>query len=352
MLTSDWLIHRDNAINWILNAQSATPDGGVSAYYHIDKGYCKTSYPEVTGYIVPTFFDAAALTGEARYRDAAIEMMDWVTSVQLDTGAATSMDFSTPYVFDTGQDILGWVRAYEETHNGIYLDVAIKAGDWLTSVQRPDGWFPTTAYSNDTHTYHSRVAWALLRLSEVSQRSSYRDVAIRNLNWALSRQGENGWFDIGANDEMTHFIAYSGRGILESGMLLEEERYLESARRLADALLELQLENGMLYGRYDPHWAHTVNWCCVTGDLQVAIIWLRLYRITGDEAYRRAAESAIEHATLTQNIESSEKGIRGGIPGSKPIDGGYCPNHYLSWATKFYIDAIHLTLAPSFVLTG
>ncbi len=344
--------HRDLAVDWILNAQNVGPDSGVSAYYHIDSGYCQTSYPEVTGYIVPTMFDTAILTGEQRYRDAAIEMIDWVTSVQLDTGAATSMDFSTPYVFDTGQDILGWVRVYEETHNAIYLDAAINAGDWLSSIQQPDGWFPTTAYSKSTHTYHSRVAWALLRLSEVSQRSIYRDMAILNLNWVVSKQQDNGWFDISANDEITHLIAYTGRGLLEASVLLGTDDYLQSARRLADVLLEIQLDSGRLYGRYDFRWHPTVEWHCVTGDLQIAIIWLRLYHMTGNEDYHRGAKSAIVHVTKIQNIESSEKGIRGGIPGSDPLGGDYCPRQYLSWGTKFYIDAVHLMLDYCFVLMG
>ncbi len=45
---------RQAALDWILRAQRATPDNGVSAYYHTSDGYCPTSYPEVTGYIVET----------------------------------------------------------------------------------------------------------------------------------------------------------------------------------------------------------------------------------------------------------------------------------------------------------
>lgn len=352
----NWLIRRDQAVNWILNAQRATPDGGVSAYYHLESGYYPKSYPEVTGYIVPTMFDTATLTGETRYKDAAIEMTDWVASVQLKTGAnagaVTSMDFSTPYVFDTGQAMLGWVRSFEETENHLYLGAAIEAGDWLALTQRFDGWLPTTAYSNDTHTYHSRVDWALLRLYQVARMSLYKEVAIRNLEWVLSKQQDNGWFDLGAKDEITHFIAYTGRGLLESGILLGEDRYLRASKRLADVLLELQLDNGMLYGRYDAKWQKTVDWCCVTGDLQIAIIWLRLYSVTNDQDYYRAAKLAIERATNSQNIKSDEVGVRGGIPGSDPINGGYYPYQYLSWATKFYIDAVHLMLNPSYVLTG
>jgi hypothetical protein len=30
---------------------------------------------------------------------------------------------------------------------------------------------------------------------------------------------------------------------------------------------------------------------------------------------------------------------RGGIKGSFPVFGGYCPYQYLNWASKFFIDA-------------
>lgn len=61
-VTRDWLLqgghtqnkdgpvlHREHATNWILKAQKATPNGGVSAWYDLSTGYCPTSYPEVTG---------------------------------------------------------------------------------------------------------------------------------------------------------------------------------------------------------------------------------------------------------------------------------------------------------------
>ena len=33
------------------------------------------------------------------------------------------------------------------------------------------------------------------------------------------------------------------------------------------------------------------------------------------------------------------EGIRGGVKGSHPVDGGYGPFEYLNWAAKFSIDA-------------
>jgi len=343
MKRTDLVLRRQRAALWILNAQKATKDGGVSAWYNLETGYCATSYPEVTGYIIPTMFDLYKLTGEEKYRDAAIEMADWITSVQLESGAVTSMDFKTPYVFDTGQDIAGWLQAYKETNSTRYKVAAERGGMWLTSMQREDGSFSVTPFSNATHTYHARVSWMLLQLYEATGNDIFKNVAIKNLNWVADSQQPNGWCAPTSSDT-THFIAYAGRGLLESSQILEDETYFMVAQKLADALLTLQLDDGSLYGSYDTSWRPVVSPSCLTGNLQTAIIWLRLHTITGDEKYRFAAEKMVAYVSSTQDITSSNSGINGGIAGSEPIDGSYAPNAYLSWAAKFYIDAINLLL--------
>jgi len=363
-VTRDWLLqgghtqnkdgpilHRQHAANWILNAQKATPNGGVSAWYNLSTGYCPTSYPEVTGYIIPTMFDLFHLTGEKKYRDVAIKMADWITSVQLPTGAVPGMDLSTPYVFDTGQCISGWVRAYKETGDARYLKAAEKAASWLVGMQSQDGSFPLTPFTRSTHTYHCRVSWMLLQLYELTQNSIYKDVAVSNLDWALGFQRPDGWC-VPTSQETTHFIAYSGRGMLESSQITGNKAYLVFAQRLADALIQLQLPNGMLYGEYNQAWKPVVGSSCLTGNLQTAIIWMRLYAITGDEKYRAAATKAINYVLATQDIASLNPGINGSIAGSQPLSGSYCPNTYLSWATKFFIDAVNLLLDPKRVLSG
>ena len=50
-------------LRWILDAQRS--DGGIAAYYSLLTGYSE-SYPEVTGYIVPTLYDFAHATGDGR----------------------------------------------------------------------------------------------------------------------------------------------------------------------------------------------------------------------------------------------------------------------------------------------
>ena len=54
----------DSCADWMAEAQdhSTTHDGGVAGHYSLVDGW-SASYPETTGYIVPTIFDVAALRG-------------------------------------------------------------------------------------------------------------------------------------------------------------------------------------------------------------------------------------------------------------------------------------------------
>ena len=54
------------AAEWLERAQSTTGDGGVSGRYRLDSGWT-SSYPETTGYIVPTFLRLANELGLTRF---------------------------------------------------------------------------------------------------------------------------------------------------------------------------------------------------------------------------------------------------------------------------------------------
>ncbi len=54
--------HLDETAQWILRAQAATRDHGVSGGYTFEDGWL-ASYPEVTGYIIPTLLTYAAVVG-------------------------------------------------------------------------------------------------------------------------------------------------------------------------------------------------------------------------------------------------------------------------------------------------
>ena len=172
--TGNPIAHLDAAVQWMCRAQNAFNDGGVARSYSLvynpyfkRKGWVP-SYPETTGYIIPTMFDYAHLRGNQEIFDsAAVRMAKWECDVQMTKGAVqggTIDQKPTPAIFNTGQVIFGWLRAYQETQNEKYLNTAVKAGDFLINSQDADGaWRKNLSnYASKQmpfYTYNTRTAW-------------------------------------------------------------------------------------------------------------------------------------------------------------------------------------------------
>ena len=110
-------------IDWILRAQQ--PDGGVPAYYSLMRGYSE-SYPEVTGYIVPTLYDFAHATSDSDAAHAAERATNWLLSLRMSSGAFPAglhTGEEQPSVFNTGQILQGLVRGYMSCGRPVILGV-------------------------------------------------------------------------------------------------------------------------------------------------------------------------------------------------------------------------------------
>jgi colanic acid/amylovoran biosynthesis glycosyltransferase len=99
--------------------------------------------------------------------------------------------------------------------------------------------------------------------------------------------------------------------------------------------------DGFLSGRFDADWEPQASWNCLTGSCQIAYVWVRLSKITGQKKYFEAAQKLLGFVKRTQRCRTStDDPIRGGIKGSHPVWGGYDPFRYPNWAAKFYVDAL------------
>ena len=140
----------------------------------------------------------------------------------------------------------------------------------------------------------------------------------------------------------SHGLAYTTRGLLESGALLGDERYTEAALRTASVLSGIHRKLGRLPATYDRDW--TSSPLRVRDRLaQNGGVWLRLYQETGDAGLLQAGLSAVEQAA---GLQSRGRGARrtGRVPGSFPLYGRYALLQYPNWATKFLADSLALRL--------
>ena len=348
--------HLEETAAWLRRAQDSSPDGGVSRAYKgaTHAGYgpygWQPSYPETTGYIIPTFCALADCFENDDFVMRALKMADWEIDIQMDSGAVMGSVVTappSPAVFNTGQVIFGWLEAWKRSGQAKYLTSAVRAGDFLVSVQDKDGTWSrgdSKFALKGATTYNTRVAWALIELGLAAATERFIEAGRRNILHAVSKQRNNGWFaDNCLNDPerpLLHTIAYATRGVIESALLLSNEEFLAAGIRTLEALLTCQRTDGGIPGRLTQDWRSAADWDCVTGDAQVAVAWLRAHAITGERKYRQAARAAIDFVKRTQNLDHPNPGFRGGVKGSFPFDGPYGQFEMLNWAAKFFCDAL------------
>jgi hypothetical protein len=282
-------------------------------------------------------------------------MGEWEIEMQLPSGGVRDGMYQTgePIVFDTGQVIFGWVALYEETQLVKFFEAAVQAAKWLAGCQDEDGKWSNYTYMNIPHTYHTRVAWSLLEVYRLIGNESLLAAARRNIAWALNQAEDGGWFrKMGfARDEtpLTHTIAYTLRGLLESSAYLDREDRDRIETLVTESLKNILLNytsggavSSLLPASLNRGWESEDKYSCLAGDAQIAILWLKLSLVNNDARFFQAASRLIDRLKATQSLSSGNPGIRGGIPGSFPIWGRYFPFAYTNWAAKFFTDALML----------
>jgi hypothetical protein len=338
--------HTEAAIGWLTRAHDKGTDGGVSYGYSLRGGW-RPPYRETSGYIAETFFDLAHQLGSGEHRERAIRICRWLCRVQNPDGGISNpaYDASKAIVFDTGQVLHGLVRGFEETGDGEILRAAEKAADWLTTVADGEKRWTRNTHNGIPHVYNTRSAWALLRLHKHRPTVEREAVGRANLDWALSQE-RNGYYEQNAFQvgiaPFTHTIAYAIRGLLESGWLMGDDRYVQAAENSARRVSENLRSDGFLAGTIDVQGRPSATYCCLTGSSQMGIIWARLYNSNHEELFRRSAESALRYVRSWQDITTSNRDVRGAIKGSQPVWGAYSRMTFPNWATKFFLDAMLL----------
>jgi len=348
--------HLAAAIEWLVRAQDATPDGGISRAYslvrhrHYGRPGWQPSYPETTGYIIPTLYAAARRLGRPELAVRAERAARWEIDIQLPTGAVRGGAIGepeSPAVFNTGQVLLGWLAAFEETGQDRFADAARRAACYLAATLDADGHWRrgNSRFARaDATLYNTRTAWALAEAGVRLDDHAFTDAAARSLRAAAGLQAQNGWLPhcclSDPEQPLLHTLAYAIRGLLEGGRVLGDRCLLGAAERAASALVTAVRADGWMPGRYRPDWSPGVRWSCLTGQAQMVNDWIRLGEMTGDPKWLGPVPAVLEFLKRTQNRRTQKPGVRGGVKGAWPVGGAYGAYEVLSWATKFFADAL------------
>ncbi len=202
----------DLALNWLNNSGIQSAGGGFYAWHDEEKGKYSFLYPQVTGYAIQLF-----------------------------------------------------TRLYGLDNKVIYLAKAIKAGDWLLSIQKENGLFPCKYYDdseaeqqdNSFYVFDAgMIACGLIDLYKVTSKDKYLKAATKTMELCLQLQNEDGAFKAGLiADEQTldnqHWFQTSAchhikmiLPLLRMYKVTGDKKYLDSARRLLRWGCSLQLPDG------------------------------------------------------------------------------------------------------------
>ncbi|MFB3818855.1 MAG: hypothetical protein ACE147_14420 [Candidatus Methylomirabilales bacterium] len=333
-------------LDWLARAQDVWQDGGVAGWYALGAGW-SPGYPETTGYIILTLLESAESLRRPSDLLRARRAAEWEVRVQLPDGSWQAGFVSgppRPAVFNTGQVIQGLLAAHRTFGDAAFAAAAERGAAWLLAVQDADGAWRRNEYHEVPHVYATRVAWPLAQLAEQSGDRRVREAARRNLDWALTHQGADGWFAhcgfAPGEPPLTHTLAYTLEGLVEAAVVLREERYLEAGRRGADALLLHFERRRRLAGTYGPGWSGDHRFTCLTGCAQMGRVWGRLFELTGDARYLNATAKINDQVLRAVPWSSRNPGLRGGVPGSQPVWGDYMRFRIPNWAAKFALDSL------------
>ena len=345
--TSDISRGVESALRWLCLSQDSSGVGGSGARYLPIHGKWDAPYPETTGYIITTFLSASSRYEELHLADRAERMGDWLLGLQFESGAfpGGTGEVGLPSVFNTAQIMDGLISLSQTMPDHRWESAILKAGSWMASVQEPDGMWSRHVYDRSPRSYMARAAWPLLNAGVIFDSSRMRNAAEMFFTWALSDMDEDGYFrsagfdQKGTEGNVLHTVGYVLEGFSRAGILVDNQHWTDAAIKGAASLAIRMNTDHRLSGEYESGWTVAHDYVSPTGIAQMAVVWNELYRYTGDEMFREASTLAVNGLLAIQVESTTSANLRGGFPGSIPLEGRYQPDAFPNWATKFFVDA-------------
>jgi len=302
----DYIGIYNKAIEWIKN--NTVENEGI-----INSSNIRKSYPEVTGYYIPTLIRWG-------YRDLAVQYAKWLCSIQKDDGSWYDTYDKSPYVFDTAQILKGLI-AVREIYPYVDENI-IKGCDWVLSNMQDTGrlttpdmyaWGEKRTCSEIIHLY---CLSPLKEAGVIFGKNEYISAAERILEYYK----KNNYDEIMNFGLLSHFYAYVMEALLDMG---EADMAKEAMKRIT----KFQNADGMI-----PAY-NNVHWVCSTGLFQLALVWFRLGNI-------ECGNKAFEYACKLQNESGGWYGSYMTEESNKE-ENDYFPTGEISWAVKYFLDALY-----------
>jgi len=270
---------------------------------------------ETTGYVIPTLYNY----GE---KELAIELARWEASCQRPDGAFSAVD-GVPYTFDTAQVIRGFLAVLDDLPE---LEEPLRrACDYVDRYIDLNGEVRTLSYDtwklrDGTMLSEYGNLYVLPPMLEAGKKlgeRKYITAAERGMNYFRSKPDLVCFKpELGT---LSHYFGYMMEALVDLGEV-------ELAKAGLKQATEIQKADGSI-----PAYPGA-SWVCSTGVAQLAVAWYKF----GDS---QPADKALGYLVTLQNPS-------GGFYGSYGKRAAYFPDHEISWAVKFFLDACVLKNKP------
>lgn len=300
---------------WIL--ENTIENKGIRPKFDIQNSCKEIAYPEVSGYYIPSLLDWG-------FRDLAKQYTKWLLEIQHENGAWHDYLDKDPYAFDTGQILKGLIAIYPimpEVESSI-----IKGCDWMISLVEEDGRLPSPSldfWPEDvcTELIHLYCLSPLIEAAKLFNKPEYEVQAKKVLEY-YKKNAMDKLLDF---HTLSHFYAYMIEALIDLGEI-------DIAKAAMEKIAKLQDKKGHI-----PAFKN-VKWTCSTGLFQFAVVWYKL-------GEKQKADLTFDYACTLQTQN-------GGWLGSYGKDSTYLPQAEISWANKYFLDALKLKIATHFAHTA
>ena len=355
----------ERGLRWLVESFRVNGYEGSSAWssrlLHPVHGW-SLPYPETTGYIIPTLY-----AGRARYTQLAGEFrrcidgsVKWLLAMQMPSGAFPGghqvrdgvhrlalKDYllhrehpAQESFFNSAQIVRGLVEHYRQTRDPEIRTRLDRCRTYMTQAIGDGGRILRDAYAGESSPAY--FAYALAPVLDLDNELGTDAEARARVTAALDaiiadRNGDTAFIRRmgfgGVDTALTHTVAYTLQGLLEAARHIgaEGKRFRDAAEKALARIFRIAELHKKLPGAFGPDWSPIWSYVCVTGNCQLGLSFLEVWRMNTDSRYLNAAGRFFTQALATQRRD-------GALPGSWPIWGRYMALRWPNWAVKYFVD--------------
>ncbi len=292
---------------------------GLAHSYDVDEKEYVKAYPEVTGYVLKYFADTAHML-ERNMIDAAL----YLVKIQNSNGGFYSFDRKDIlYSFDTAQIARGLLAVFNYTNDVIFLNSALKAGEFLLSSQQANGAIipyyniNLEAWVIRDETYeiwNGPFSGLMCKLTEAF-RDFYAITGEKKYKEAMEKTAN--FYESADYIEYTHPLGYWIEGLIAA-------KRMEKVREVVDSNILRRIENNGYIS-----YKENLSYGYVSGTIQLGIILAKI-------GYFEEAKLIRNYGRLVQSKHES-----GGLFQYADSTGNINRNIHSeinSWGTKYFCE--------------